>query len=172
MSNVLTTFIVGGGILMYHLYRKHKEQQYYKFIKEQINDGLVIGLKVYFYYMASKGIFDLNTIKTLIENNPVFNTKHIQVPNNFYQNLGQLSAMTHDKFMGGNKYKSYFNDDPIKFCPSGCPVDYPIDYPFDEPISHYKYKPCRKMKPKTKMYDSDYESNIEKPEQETIDINI
>lgn len=77
LSNLITTLIVGGGILAYHLYRKRLEQQFYARIKDTMTDlatGISQGM---LYYMAWKGFVGVQTIKNILETHPVFKDKKI-----------------------------------------------------------------------------------------------
>lgn len=70
ISNLISTFIVGGGILTYHLYIKYKEQQYYNYLKQQLGDMLMGVSYSVLYYMVLKGSIDVNQIKNILNMQP------------------------------------------------------------------------------------------------------
>ncbi|QKF93605.1 hypothetical protein QKU48_gp0147 [Fadolivirus algeromassiliense] len=71
LSNLITTIVVGGGILSYHLYRQYKEQQYYTMVKQKLTDSLMAVSQGLLYYFALKGTIDLNQIKSILGSHPI-----------------------------------------------------------------------------------------------------
>jgi len=108
LSNLITTLIVGGCILAYHLYRKHLEQKFYARINSMLMDGVTGFSQGVLYYMAWKGFLNVATIKNILETNPVFKDKHLPLPSNWLDTIEAFgpagSSHTFPKFDAMNEY--------------------------------------------------------------------
>lgn len=67
ISNLITTTIVGGSILGYHLYRKYMELQYYRQVRAQVLEGISLFSHVMLYYYGIKGQLDISAIKHILQ---------------------------------------------------------------------------------------------------------
>lgn len=105
LSNVITTVLVGGGILGYHFYRKYQEHKYYAQLKQQLSEGLMLASQGILYYMALTGSANINNIKNIINSSPVLK-KHC--PLNF-DNINMPQTESFGDIWGS------FNYPPEKF---------------------------------------------------------
>ena len=119
LSNLITTSIVGGAIVCYHYYRLKKEQEYYEGMKNKVADTLVIFSQCIVSYMAFKGYSDVATLKTILENHPVYKNKLL--PWSVVDGIMQPAATvgthgsSYDFSPFESKFESKFKQSPYKF---------------------------------------------------------